>query len=82
MSGYSTTRAIDSATVTIDGKVVTESTRAASFDYFGSDLSIRTGGAFTLTLPVITTATAPTTVSVTLTNSAGTSASRSASRCQ
>ena len=82
VTGYSTTRAIDSATVTLDGKVVAQSTKTSSFDYFGNDLSIRTGGAFTLTLPTITTSTVPSTVSVVLNNSAGSSTSRSASRCQ
>ena len=82
VTGYSTTRQVDSVEVTADGKTLSQNVKAASSDYYLNAESIRTGGAFTLTLPAIATTTNPSSVAFTLSNSVGKSVSRTATRCQ
>ena len=82
-TGYSTTRELSTVDVTVAGKTVTQNVSFAASDYYHNEESIRTGGAFTVTLPVdLGGSVSASSVSFTLFNAAGASAARSASRCQ
>jgi hypothetical protein len=87
LTGYSTTRQLSSAEFSFPGvtgdasRTISVDLRDNAFSFFASDEAIRTGGAFTLTIPVevrgdLSAAT------VTLTNSLGTTASRPLGRCR
>ena len=82
ITGYSTTRQLDSVEITAGATTHSQSIATASSDYYLNEESIRTGGAFTIALGVDTAGeTSPASISVTLSNAAGKSASRTASRC-
>ena len=83
VSGYSTTRELIKATVQLSGTTMSPDISGVASDWFASDDSVRFGGAFTLRVPFILQAgsSGVSSVSVTLTNAAGTSASRSGGRC-
>ncbi len=85
ITGYTTTRQLSRADLTgLGSSTTTVDVDIVAAEYFLTDLSVRTGGAFALTFPVTlaANATVPESLSVTLTNSVGTSASRQARRCQ
>ena len=84
VTGYSTTRSLTGANLAINGKTLrTIDIGSIANDYFTSELSIRTGGAFTVFVPLATPN--PITVdslTVALTNRIGTSQTRTVRRCQ
>lgn len=89
ISGYSTTRELQSASLSFTtaggaNTFAVDLMRSAG-EFFGNDLSVRTGGAFTVRAPFLLPATANPaalgTANVTVTNSVGTTASRQASKC-
>jgi hypothetical protein len=82
ITGYSTTRQLDSVEVAAGATTYSQSIAAAASDYYLNEESIRTGGAFTLALTVAASGeTNPTSISVTLSNAVGKSTSRTAGRC-
>jgi hypothetical protein len=86
VAGYTTTRQLTRADVTLSGVsgAFTVDLEGPSWDWFLTDESQRTGGAFSLRAPFELKGVSPASVSglaLTVTNSAGTSASRPASRC-
>jgi hypothetical protein len=83
VTGYSTTRQLTSATFTFTPPATSKVDLIASAaDYYQGDDSIRNGGAFTLAIPFTAEGDTITGASFTLTNSAGTSATRTINRCQ
>ncbi len=84
ITGYSTTRSLIGANVSLNG--VTRRTADISSianDYYLNEQSIRTGGAFTLFIPVaLPNPLTVDTLSVGVTNRAGSSTIRAARRCQ
>ncbi len=91
VSGYSTTRHLKRADVTLAASQRLPVSSLAldlegpSWDWFLTDDSVRYGGAFTLRVPLALPAgqgASVTGATFTLTNAAGTSASRQAARCQ
>jgi hypothetical protein len=87
VTGYTTTRQLKSAEFVINagGTDYREKVDvgASAAEYFGSDDAFRNGGAFTLTVPFGANAPTPlTSVSVTLSNSEGATASKALQRCR
>ena len=88
LTGYTTTRSLLTAEVQLgtssDARQVSADLDYYASEFFSSDLSIRSGGAFDLTIPVTLPARmeAPSTMVVNVTNEVGASESRQASRCQ
>jgi hypothetical protein len=81
VTGYSTTRELAAAEVNVgQGAPVSVNVNAITTDYYLNEVSVRTGGAFTIEFLVSLSA-AGSSVSVRLRNSAGASASRPARRC-
>jgi hypothetical protein len=87
ITGFTTTRQLKTAEFAINAggvdykeKVEVSNSAAA---YFGSDDAFRTGGAFTLTVPFGADSPTPvSTISVTLSNSEGATASKAMQRCR
>jgi hypothetical protein len=88
VTGYSTTRQLTNASVTLKPsnggaeKSITQDVSGSGFDYFSMDEAIRSGGAFTLTLPFATEGSDVTSASLELSNSVGSTAVPSLSRCR
>lgn len=81
VSGYTTTRQLDEAELTFPSGVVRHNIAGAAGEYFLNPVSVRTGGAFTLTLPLAPETAGSVPTALRLSNSAGHSASRTLSRC-
>ena len=84
IAGYSTTRQLTRADVTIAGAVHVVDLEGPSYDWFLSDESVRYGSTFSLKAPFELKGISPasvTSVTLTITNSAGTAPSRQANRC-
>lgn len=81
VTGYTTTRQLDEAEMTMAAGVLKHNIAGAAGEYFLNPVSVRTGGSFTLTLPV-TVEGGATPTALRLSNSAGYSASRPLTRCQ
>ncbi len=84
VSGYSSTRELRKAAVQLSGgNTLSPDIAGVASDWFASDDSVRFGGAFTLRVPVALQggSAGVSSVSVTLTNAAGTSPARSGGRC-
>ncbi len=86
ITGYTTTRQLNTANFTFgtgngDQQKSVDISSSAS-DYFSTDDSVRNGGAFTLTIPFTLQNTSVSNLSVTLSNSEGSSASASLNLCQ
>jgi large repetitive protein len=88
VTGYSTTRQLTNATVTLTPasggieKSITQDVSGSGFDYFSTDEAIRNGGAFMLTLPFAVEGGEVNSATLELSNSAGSTAPRSLSRCR
>lgn len=81
VTGYTTTRQLDEAELTLASGIFKQNVAGAAGEYFLNPVSVRTGGSFTLTLPVaMEGGAAPT--AFRLSNSAGYSSSRALNRCQ
>jgi hypothetical protein len=87
ITGYSTTRQLTKADFTFAGSGNTAQQNASvdltgtSVEYFGSDDSVRNGGAFTLSIPFTLQGAPVGTASMTLGNSLGSTATRQLNRC-
>jgi len=86
VTGYTTTRQLTRADLTLGGAAgaFTVDLQAPAWDWFLTDGSQRSGGAFTVKAPFElkgVSASSVNSLTLTVTNSAGTSASRQASRC-
>ncbi|MDP2996537.1 MAG: Ig domain-containing protein, partial [Bryobacterales bacterium] len=86
VTGYTTTRQLTRADLTLGGAsgAFTVDLQAPAWDWFLTDESQRSGGAFTVKAPFElkgASASSVSSLTLTVTNSAGTSASRQASRC-
>jgi len=92
LTGFASTREITKADLTIQfipsafqpSGTFTVNARAISNEYFTSDDSVPTGGAFTLRLPFVIESGANSiqTMTVVVSNAQGSSASRTAAKCQ
>ena len=86
LTGFSSTRELKSVTAFLNGAEVKDLNIASyAVDFFGSDLSIRTGGTFQINLPVPVPASANAlsveSLRITLQNRVGSSTERSARAC-
>ncbi|MEO8026216.1 MAG: putative Ig domain-containing protein [Bryobacteraceae bacterium] len=92
LTGFASTREVTKSDLTVQflpsaympSGTFTVTARAISNEYFSADESVASGGAFTLRLPfsVESGANSIQSLSVTVTNALGTSAARSAGKCQ
>ena len=82
LTGFSTTRSLSTADVTVGSQTTKLDVSGSAADFFLTDESIRNGGAFTVTFPFAEAGVAPSSVSMTVSNSAGTSASKQLSPCK
>ncbi len=88
LTGYTTTRNLTTAVVVLgsdaSARTINVPVDTYALEYFGSELSIRTGGTFNLTIPVTLPprSATPTSVHVDLYNEVGAFGGRQASRCQ
>jgi hypothetical protein len=83
VTGFSNTRELEWAIVDITGTTLQRIDIAGySADYFASSLSIRSGGAFTVSFPFTLTGTSTPTANVTISNSYGRSQTRQAQQCR
>jgi hypothetical protein len=81
-TGYTTTRQISSATFTYGNKSSALDVSGSSSDWFSTDEAVRNGGAFTLEIPFSVEGGSIGSASLSLANSAGSSANRPLQRCQ
>ncbi len=81
VTGYTTTRQLDEVELTLSSGVLKENIAGAAGEYFLNPVSVRTGGSFTLNVPVVA-ASGATPTAVRLSNSAGSSAPRALAGCQ
>jgi hypothetical protein len=88
ITGYSTTRQITNATVTLTSAgggpehTMTVDVAGSGYDYFSTDEAVRNGGAFTLTLPFAIQGGEITEASLELTNAIGGTTVRDVQRCR
>jgi hypothetical protein len=88
VTGYSTTRQLTSATVTLapasggSERKLTIDVAGSGYDYFSTDEAVRNGGAFTLTLPFAIEGGEITGASLELANASGSTIVRSVQRCR
>lgn len=86
LTGFSSTRELKSVTAFLNGAEVKDLNIASyAVDFFGNDLSVRTGGTFQIDLPIPVAASANTfrveSLRITLQNRVGSSTERSARAC-
>ncbi len=87
ITGYTTTRSLTNARFSVTPVTgapygMTIDVTNTALDYFLSDDSVRNGGAFTITFPFVTDGTQISGATVTLSNSAGSAASKTLNKCQ